>query len=113
MANDRWTILAKPPAPQAPPDEPAEYEKMSDAQRTRFMDLVRQRVRALLADRFQLVIRHEMREQTAYVLTIAKNGPKLKASADQSASAFDQTRPRSDCQPGRADGGLGANPGVR
>ncbi len=37
--------------------------------------------RALLAERFQLVLRREEREQTAYVLTVAKGGPKMKESA--------------------------------
>ncbi len=53
MANERWSILAKPAPAEKAPDEPVEYEKMNDPQRARYMDLVRQRLRALLADRFQ------------------------------------------------------------
>jgi bla regulator protein blaR1 len=88
MAAESWNILAKPAAPEGPQDGPAEYAKMNDTQRTRYMAIIRQRLQALLADRFQLVLRHESREQTVYALTIAKNGPKLKESADQSVSGF-------------------------
>jgi uncharacterized protein (TIGR03435 family) len=34
----------------------------------------------LLAERLKLVVHHESREMMAYVLTVAKNGPKLKES---------------------------------
>ena len=36
---------------------------------------------ALLADRFQLKVHREMRQTTVYSLTVAKNGPKLQATA--------------------------------
>lgn len=45
-------------------------------QKTRF-DRVRERLRSLLADRFGLVVHHESREEPAYMLTVAKSGPKL------------------------------------
>jgi bla regulator protein blaR1 len=83
LGTQSWTILAKP-APLAagnPPDGPVEYEKMNGAQQAQYMRSVRERTKALLAERFQLVLRHEMREQTAYVLTVAKGGPKMKESA--------------------------------
>jgi uncharacterized protein (TIGR03435 family) len=38
------------------------------------------RLCALLADRFHLVIHREMREMPVYVLTVAKNGPKMPES---------------------------------
>jgi len=37
-------------------------------------------VRGLLADRFGLVVHHETKEQQVYVLSVARNGPKLKVS---------------------------------
>src|SRR5215469_3371255 len=70
VGSQLWTIVAKP-APAAagnPPDGPIERS-------------IRERTQALLGERFQLVLRHEMREQTAYVLTVAKGGPKMKESA--------------------------------
>jgi uncharacterized protein (TIGR03435 family) len=70
VGSQLWTIVAKPAPSSAgnPPDGPIERS-------------VRERTQALLAERFQLVLRHEMREQTAYVLTVAKGGPKMKESA--------------------------------
>jgi len=41
-------------------------------------DELHERTRALLADRFGLVAHHETRELTAYALTVAKGGPKVK-----------------------------------
>ena len=88
LTSAHWDILAKP-APPGPDDGPAlEYEKMTDAQRARSSELVRQRLQSLLTERFQLVIRRETREQPAYALTVAKSGPRLKESADQSKSGF-------------------------
>jgi uncharacterized protein (TIGR03435 family) len=41
-------------------------------------------VQSLLEDRFQLKIHREMKEQPVYELLVAKGGPKMKLSADQS-----------------------------
>jgi bla regulator protein blaR1 len=40
----------------------------------------RQRLQGLLADRFQLDLRNEMRMMSTYALVVAKSGPKLKKS---------------------------------
>jgi uncharacterized protein (TIGR03435 family) len=45
----------------------------------------RQRLQALLADRFQLDLRSEMRMMSTYALVVAKSGPKLKKSQAQDA----------------------------
>jgi bla regulator protein BlaR1 len=42
-------------------------------------------LQAMLADRFQLRLRHEMKEVSAYDLVRAKNGPKFKPNTDLSA----------------------------
>jgi uncharacterized protein (TIGR03435 family) len=83
VGSQPWTILAKPAPPPAgnPADGPAEYGKMNAAQQARYMKSVRERTQALLAERFQLVLRREKREQIAYVLTVAKGGPKMEESA--------------------------------
>lgn len=67
LDTDRYDIHAK-----APDGEPAatDFFDRSAAQR------VRLRTRALLADRFGLVLRSETREMPVYILTVAKNGPK-------------------------------------
>lgn len=44
-------------------------------------DLARPMMRSLLADRFQLKVHMEMRELPAYVLVVAKGGPKFKESS--------------------------------
>ena len=38
-------------------------------------------LRSLLAERFNLTLKHEMKEMPVYELTVAKNGPKLKKSS--------------------------------
>jgi len=65
-----------------------EYEKMTDAQRKQSSELVRQRLQALLADRFRLALRRESREQVVYALVVAKNPPTLKESQDQTKSGM-------------------------
>ena len=80
IEKDAWDILAKPPADIAQ-SAPAEYEKMTAPQQAAYSKLVRSRLQLLLAERFHLQLRHEMREQTAYALMPAKGGPKMKESA--------------------------------
>jgi bla regulator protein blaR1 len=62
------------PSPPAGPQAPSES---LDQRKLRF-DRVRERLRSLLADRFDLVVHHETRERSVYLLTVAKGGPKLK-----------------------------------
>jgi uncharacterized protein (TIGR03435 family) len=83
LESQHWTIQAKAAPSEAdnPTAGPVEYEKMNAAQQAQYMRSVRERTRALLAERFRLVLRREEREQTAYVLTVAKGGPKLKEAA--------------------------------
>jgi uncharacterized protein (TIGR03435 family) len=54
-------------------------------------------LQALLADRFQLIVRHEMRELPVYALTLAqkdgKLGPNLTASRDGGCTPRDPNRP--------------------
>jgi uncharacterized protein (TIGR03435 family) len=67
LDTDRYDIHAKAPAGE--PDA-ADFFDTTAAER------VRLRTRALLADRFKLLLRSESREMPVYVLTVAKNGPK-------------------------------------
>jgi uncharacterized protein (TIGR03435 family) len=51
-------------------------------------DQIRQMIQTLLADRFQVALHRENREQPTYSLVVAKNGPKLaKARSDTCTSA--------------------------
>ena len=45
---------------------------------TSVTDPIRLRLQALLADRFHLQLRREMKEMSAYALVVGKSGPKLK-----------------------------------
>jgi uncharacterized protein (TIGR03435 family) len=60
-ASERYDVLGKP-------------EKEGPLTR----DAARVMLRALLADRFQLKFHHETREMQVYVLTLGKNGSKMK-----------------------------------
>ncbi len=78
MNSEGFDIIAK--APQ--PNPPIEAAKLTEAQREEFGRQVRQRIQALLADRFQLVVHRETKEMPVYALVVAKNGPKLKESPE-------------------------------
>jgi uncharacterized protein (TIGR03435 family) len=67
VRSDLYAIDAQPEKP----DDPA---ALTSAQRT---DRTRERVKALLADRFQMAVRAEAKESQVYVLSIAKGGHKL------------------------------------
>ena len=67
IASDRYDIEAKPEKP----DSPAEYNEKTANER------VRERLRALLAERFHLALRKEAKELSTYSLVVAKGGPKL------------------------------------
>jgi len=55
-------------------------------------------IQSLLEDRFQLKAHLEARDMPVYNLVVAKGGPKLKASADQTAPALAQQK-REACGP--------------
>jgi len=65
VESDHYDILAKPPGEVRPNLE----EQMS-------------MMRKLLADRFKLTFHREPKELPVYALTIAKNGPKLRAGTE-------------------------------
>lgn len=53
---------------------------LPDAEGVPNTEQIRVMIRKLLADRFQLKFHHEQREMSAYVLSVAKSGEKLKAT---------------------------------
>jgi uncharacterized protein (TIGR03435 family) len=78
--SDRYDISAKVDSADAlhvPPD------KMSDEQGDAMAKATRARVRALLADRFQLKIHTATKEMPVYELVVAKGGPKLQKSKNE------------------------------
>jgi bla regulator protein BlaR1 len=82
LGSERYDIQAKAdPAPGSEnvPDDP---RKMTDQQRTTKLEEMKERVRALLTDRFQLTIHRETKEAPVYALVVAKGGAKLQAAKD-------------------------------
>jgi uncharacterized protein (TIGR03435 family) len=78
--TDRYDIVAKAErsaGAENPPDDP---RKMTEEQRKTVGDQMRERLRALLADRFQLTLHRETKEQSVYALVVAKSGSKLQES---------------------------------
>ena len=85
ITSERYDILAKAESGSAN-DAPADPRNLNDVQFKTARELVGQRLQALLAERFKLVIHRETKEQPVYALVVAKNGPKLTASDAQSGN---------------------------
>jgi len=79
ISSDRYDIMAKPASgdSETPASDPSQ---LTDAQRKSAREQMEQRLQALLADRFQLKIHRETKEESVYALLVSKNGPKLQAS---------------------------------
>jgi bla regulator protein blaR1 len=78
ISSDRFDITARPErsASQEPPTN--DPRPMSDSQRKTMQEQMAQRLQALFADRFQLVVHRETKEQQVYALVVGKNGSKLQ-----------------------------------
>jgi uncharacterized protein (TIGR03435 family) len=72
MDTDHFDIEAKAPDADKPPSN-AELMKM---------------LQKLLADRFQVTVRHETKDQQIYILQPGKNGTKAKESKDPSVAPY-------------------------
>ena len=84
---DRYDVIAKPNAsPDSENTTMADSRAMTDAQRQKAQAEVQQRLRALLADRFQLKIYRETKEQTIYALVVARGGSKLQEAKEPGSS---------------------------
>ncbi len=79
MDTDRYEIHTKDEKP-GPSEE--ELAKMTAEQQNAFRDEFSAKLKALLADRFQLKIHREPREMPVYILTVAKGGSKLQTQPD-------------------------------
>src|SRR4051812_2976455 len=53
------------------------------------IDIMRQMLQTLLADRFQLQVRRESKEMPVYALVVGKNGPKLQAAKVEESACVD------------------------
>jgi uncharacterized protein (TIGR03435 family) len=78
--SDRFDIVAKSERSTSESSTPDDPRKMTDAQMKTAAEILRQKLQALLADRFQLTLHHETKEQSVYALVVGKNGSKLQES---------------------------------
>lgn len=79
VATQRYDVIGKAgDSSSARPDADLRY------------DLMRQRLQSLLEDRFQLKVHRETKGMIAYALVLAKNGPKLKETADGTPSRMQE-----------------------
>ena len=83
VATERFDVTAR--AEGAAAASPDDFAKLTDDQRKTARDQVTERLRALLADRFQLVVHKETKEQPIYALVVSKDGPKLKEAKEVGA----------------------------
>lgn len=90
MNSDRYTILAKGEAAGGP----ATYQQMNDGQRKAAFALVRKRLQALLAERFQLAIHRETKDLPMYALVVAKGGVKMQPNTSPDGSPQSMTTGR-------------------
>jgi len=79
MNDDKYTIVTKD---EAKNPTGSELSAMNDAQRQQAQDRLMAKVRAMLADRFQLKIHRETKEMPVYDLTIAKSGVKMQVAPE-------------------------------
>lgn len=77
VGTQRFDVMARAERTAAS-DSPDDLAKMTDDQRKTARDQVSERLRALLADRFQLAVHKETKEQPIYALVVSKNGEKLQ-----------------------------------
>jgi uncharacterized protein (TIGR03435 family) len=80
-ASQRYDILAKSPKNDSELEIAPKTTATEDGNSG--VDPIRLRLQALLADRFHLELRREMKEMSAYALVVGKNGSKLKENAAQ------------------------------
>jgi uncharacterized protein (TIGR03435 family) len=82
VGSERYDVNAKAEGSASSASVPEYPRNITDAQRKTNQEQMRQRLQALLADRFQLTIHRETKEAPVYALVVAKNGPKLQESKE-------------------------------
>lgn len=80
VGTERFDVMAQPEHAAAGGVE--DLAKMTDAERKTVRDRMAERLRALLADRFQLVVHKETKEQPIYALVVSKSGAKLQEAKE-------------------------------
>jgi len=77
---DHFDIVAKSDQSVSPEDVPSDPRQITESQYRTARQLMRPRLQTLLADRFQLRLLRETREEPVYALIAAKSGPRLRPS---------------------------------
>jgi len=75
LDTERYDITAKGDGPDVSEDD---MRKMTEVQRNKLEEKYLIKVRALLADRFQLKVHRETKELPVYALIVAKGGAKIR-----------------------------------
>lgn len=80
--TDRFTILAKADRDSTPDDPNYDPRQITQRQYDSMREQMRPKLQTLLAERFQLKVHRETREEPVYSLVVGKNGAKLEPSKD-------------------------------
>jgi bla regulator protein blaR1 len=80
--SDRFDILAKSDDSSASENAPGDPSKPTETQYKTMQERMRPTLQALLADRFQLRLHRETKEQRVYALVVGKNGTKLQPASE-------------------------------
>ena len=94
ISSERYDILAKPEGDTSSQALPTNAGNMTDDQRKVLQEQLRQRTQALLAERFNLAIHKESREEQVYALVAGKDGPKLLETKEGTPEAGRMTMAR-------------------
>ena len=83
IGTERFDLTAR--ADRSVQDGTDDFAKMTDAERKTRREQTNERLRALLADRFKLVVHKEIKDQPIYVLVVSKGGAKLQETKEAGA----------------------------
>jgi uncharacterized protein (TIGR03435 family) len=85
--SDRYDIIAKSSRSDGLESAPSDPRQMTDGQLKTMQEQMREKLRALLADRFQLKFHRETKEEPVYALVVGKNGAKLQQSESKEGNS--------------------------
>jgi bla regulator protein blaR1 len=92
LDTERYDITAKGDGPGLSEEE---MGKLPEAQRNKLMEEILMRLRALLADRFQLKPHRDTKELPVYALIVAKGGPKIQPAKEDGSPGGQMSMRRS------------------
>jgi uncharacterized protein (TIGR03435 family) len=84
MNDDQWDIEAKAASGPIP--------NWTESENPYLAGPLARMLQSLIEDRFQLKFHHETKQLSVYELTVAKGGPKLKRSVDQTRTRVSETK---------------------